>query len=412
MNIAVQRQKSHVSMKGVTGVLLAGGQGTRLHELTKAEAKPAVFFGGNRRIIDFTLANAVQAGIESLIVATQYRPETLHTHIPAQWGRHFRGDGLILREGLAATGRGYLGTADAVWANAAQLDALGTEDVIVLSGDHVYQMDYAAMVAAHRDSGADVTLAATTVPMPEARGFGVIEADAKGRVTGFVEKPLHPPTLADAPGRSLVNMGIYVFNWRWLRAVLAADAADPLSTHDFGKDILPVAVHHAQMQVWRSGVAGDEPYWRDVGTLDAYRLAQLDFQSGRPPFALPGLGAPSAHDALQFGFALGLPGLSLRAPRHRPDAPDRWTLLEDSVVLPGARVGTGVRLSKTIVAPGTNVPAGLVIGEDPEDDARWFRRTEGGTVLVTTPMIVRRAMSRPRRLPLSGLAPKFAPLRA
>ncbi|WP_229804650.1 sugar phosphate nucleotidyltransferase [Neogemmobacter tilapiae] len=412
MNIAVQRQQSHVSMKGVTAVLLAGGQGTRLHELTKAEAKPAVFFGGNRRIIDFTLANAVQAGIENLIVATQYRPETLHAHIPAQWGRHFPSDGLILREGMATTARGYLGTADAVWANAAQLDALGTEQVIVLSGDHVYQMDYAAMIDAHRASGADVTLAATTVPMAEARGFGVIEADATGRVTGFVEKPLHPPTLADAPGRSLVNMGIYVFDWRWLRAVLATDAADPLSSHDFGKDILPVAVHSTQMQVWRSGAAGAEPYWRDVGTLDAYRTAQLDFQSGQPPFALPGLGAPSAHDALQFGFSLGIAGLSLRAPRHRPDAAHRWTLLENSVILPGARLGTGVRLSNVIVAPGTNVPAGLVVGEDPEEDARWFRRTEGGTTLITTQMIVRRAMSRPSRLPLSGLAPKFAPLRA
>ena len=279
MNIAVQRQKAHESMKGVTAILLAGGQGTRLHELTKTEAKPAVFFGGNRRIVDFTMANVVRAGIERLIVATQYQPETLHRHLPAQWGKHFSSQGLILRDGALHGSVGYRGTADAVAANRQELDALGTEHLIVLSGDHVYEMDYAALIHAHRENGADVTIAATTVPVAEARGFGVIQADADHRVTDFVEKPLHPPALSDAPGRSLVNMGIYVFDWRWLREVLIQDARDPLSSHDFGKDILPMAVKNADVQVWRAGQPGDEPYWRDVGTLDAYRLAQLDFLS-------------------------------------------------------------------------------------------------------------------------------------
>ncbi len=414
MATPVQRQFCPADMSGVVAVLLAGGRGTRLRELTDREAKPAVFFAGQHRIIDFTMANAVRSGIGRMIVATQYRPDTLNRHIPGRWGSAFARGALTLRDGRCVTGRdgGYAGTADAVFTNAAELDAADARDVVVLAGDHVYDMDYSAMVAAHRASGAMATVAASSVPVGAASAFGVIDADLSGRITGFLEKPKLAPGMPDDPFRALVSMGIYVFNWPWLRAVLEADARDASSDHDFGRDVIPQAVAGGVASVWRQESDGTDAYWRDVGTLDAYRLAQLDFQNGVPPCLLPGSGETARisalpTDMLQFGFALTTGGLSLCAPRHRPDAAARWSVLSESVIMPGARLGTGVRLSRAIVAPGTTVPAGLVVGEDPDEDTRWFRRTDEGTVLITTSMLARRGVLRTRSYPASAIMPRF-----
>jgi glucose-1-phosphate adenylyltransferase len=396
-------------MHGVTAVLLAGGRGSRMHELTEREAKPAIFFGTSQRIIDFTMANAVGSAVPRLIVATQYRPETLHAYLPQRWDGFFGPACLTLREGRAATGsaEGYGGTADAVHANAAEIDAAGTRDVIVLAGDHVYQMDYRAIIAAHRASGAKVTVAATTVPIKEAGAFGVINTGAAGRIEGFFEKPDVLPYRPDQSLRALVSMGIYVFDWAWLRTMLREDQASATSVHDFGSDILTRAVMEGVAHVWRHQDDGKDLYWSDVGTLDNYRLAQLDFEQAARPFCLSTLaatqrlaGEPSElNDGMHFGFALSVGGLSLRAPRHRPDVANRWTVLSESVLMPGARLAAGVRLTKAIVAPRTSIPAGIVVGEDPEEDARWFRRTEGGTVLITTAMIAKRGLNRPRTYP-------------
>jgi len=406
------------------GFLLAGGQGTRLHDLTLTDCKPALSFAGQFRIVDFSLANAVRSGVSHLIVASQYRPDSLHRHLARHWQPAFAEGGLLVREGPRVTGtpEGYRGTAGAVAANIGLIDAAGAHEVMVLAGDHVYEMDYAAMVAAHRATGAAVTVATHRVSLASAQAFGVIATDGHQRITGFAEKPRHPVPIPGLPSRVLVSLGVYVFNWPWLRAALLADAADPGSAHDFGHDILPAAV--------AAGVAGTyaleaaqtltaphaapqlrnapEAYWRDVGTLDAYRLAHLDFAATPPPCALPDLpgGArrgmttaleriSSEHEIVFGGLLAPTPGVA--------GAGRRGTLLDRSVVLPGACVLTGARLTRTIVAPRTVVPAGLVVGEDADEDARWFRRTPGGTTLVTAAMLQRRAAAQTRQIAGPGL---------
>lgn len=385
-------------------VLLAGGQGSRLHELTTRECKPALPFAGNRRIVDFTLANAVRSGLSRVIVATQYRPETLGLHLASRWSSRF--ERLDIREGVQVTGRseGYAGTAAAVTANLAEIEASGAREVVVLAGDHIYEMDYSAMIAAHRSSGAEVTVAVDTVDAGEAHAFGVAMADEAGCIRSFVEKPRHVPANPLLPGKVLVSMGIYVFSLGWLAQALREDAVSG-SSHDFGHDILPRAVAQGVAFAYRAPAqeGSDLFYWRDVGTLDAYRTAQLEFLRPAPPCALPERRMPSETeltaangDLIQFAYQMQAGGLSLRAPRWNAGEPGRWTLLDESVVMPGARLAPGARLTRAIVAPGTSVPAGLVVGEDPEEDARWFRRTEGGTTLVTTAMLARRGADRPK----------------
>ena len=385
-------------------IVLAGGRGTRLHELTTRECKPALHFAGHRRLIDFTMANAVRSGLDRMIVATQYRPQTLERYLPDAWGHAFAEGGLELSHGptLTRSEHGYTGTASAVMANADRLDAAGAKEVLVLSADHIYEMDYRDMIAAHRISGAAVTVAASNVDARHASAFGVIKADLDARITSFVEKPDTVSGVSDDPGGVLISMGIYVFDWDWLKAVLAEDAADNRSTNDFGHDILPRAVQDGRAYVYRRPVdaKGNAPYWRDVGTLDAYRMAHLDFMRGTPPCTLPTpelVDSPdgtSTRRAESLAFSMSLGGMQLRAPKLGSEIGQRWTVLDETVVLPGARVATGARLARCIVAPGTTVPEGLVVGEDPEEDAHWFRRTPGGTTLITTSMLARRSADR------------------
>lgn len=359
-------------------VLLAGGRGSRLHELTRAEAKPALFFAGERRIVDFAMAGAVRAGLDRMLVATQFSPQTLNRHLPARWGRRFPG-GLSLRDGNAVTGQsaGYAGTASAVAANAAEIGAAAPRDVLVLAGDHVCAADYRAMIRAHRQSGAKVTVAVGAVDLNQARAFGVFSTDAGGQIRRFTEKPPAPDAMPGDASRALVSLGFYVFDWDWLRDRVLADAADADSAHDFGHTILPMAVAEGVAQVWRPQDAGGAAfYWRDVGTLDAYRLAQLDFLV-HPPCDLPDTGT-------------GVENAMLGRARRRGGWVAPGAVIAASVVLPGATVAEGARLNATIVGPGAQVPRGLVAGEDPAEDARWFRVTAGGTVLITKRMLAHR----------------------
>ncbi|MDT0682484.1 sugar phosphate nucleotidyltransferase [Roseicyclus sp. F158] len=375
-------------------MLLAGGRGTRLHELTDDECKPALWFAGRHRICDFAMANVVKAGIGRMIVATQYRPATLTEHMATRWSRAFTGPGrgLEIRDGASVGAAGYAGTADAVTRNIDVIDRAAPKHVLVLAADHVYEIDYGAMLAQHAASGAPVTVAMDVVPRKAASGFGVADTDASGRVIRFLEKPSDPPGLPDDPTHSLASMGIYIFTWSWLRERLIADAEDRNSSHDFGHDILPTAVAEGGVQSYRLTATGNRKtaYWRDVGTLDAYRAAQMDFVRGTTPCDLPLSGrvetgrdrieriggAAQVHRALA-GFGEGLTGS-----------------IEDSVVLPGAFVSPLARIRRTIVASGTRIPSGVTIGEDPAEDATWFRRTPGGTVLVTAAMLARRESER------------------
>lgn len=401
-----------VSLDRVMPFLLAGGRGSRLHELTDTECKPALPVlrgphGGMVRMVDFTLANLCRSGLPRVMAATCYRPATLMRHLATAWTASFP-QGLQVFDGARiAPASGYLGTCHAVAANLAALTQFEPSEVLILSGDHVYEMDYRPMIAAHRASGAAVTLAVTRVPIAAARAFGVVEAGAGGMIHDFAEKPAVPRACPDDTGQSLVSIGVYVARWDWLRDALRACPAKA----DFGHDLLPMAVRDG-IAAWFAlpSVPGQtQPFWRDVGSLASLRETVLAFNQDRPPCAVPvppqalRAGAslhPSRleppYGALQYGFSCAIGGLTLRAPRLGASNGRRWTVIEDSLLLPGARPAPGVRLTRAIVAPGTALPAGLVVGEDPQEDSRWFRRSDDGSVLVTSAMLARRGAERPR----------------
>lgn len=366
----------------VAAIMLAGGQGSRLFELTEQECKPAVRFAGGRRIVDWTMANLSGSGLTDLIVATQYRPDTLHRHLQRYWRPAFRQ--IEIRCG--ADGAPYRGTADAVARNIDAIDAQSPTEVVVVAADHIYRMDLGQMIAAHRASGARVTVAADIVPRAEARPFGVMHIRGDNRILDFVEKPADPPAMPGEPDKSLVSMGIYVFSWRWLRSILPGAMEAAGSRQDFGHDILPAAVAQGEAAAFpvRKGPAGGRFYWRDVGTLDAYRRTWLELEEGVSDCPVPVY--PAEADAgpctLPHVQRLGS-GTPLRRFRDR-----------SNVLLGGTQIPQSARLERAIVASGAVIPPGLVVGEDPEADARWFRVTPGGTTLITPAMLSRRSAMR------------------
>jgi len=274
-----------VGQNGVIAVLLAGGRGTRLGTLTARESKPAVPFLGDLRIVDFVMANALASGITSMTVCTQWAPTALVHHLQSYWAPHFR-DTLTFRYGPDVVGpAGFEGTAHAVASLSEEFDAAGVKDLLVLSADHVYQMDYREMVTSHRQSGKAMTVASLPVPLSQATGFGVFEVEGACHAKRFVEKPKKPPAMAEAPDRALASMGIYVAQWSWLRKILNA----PSMPMDFGNDVLPKAVDVGDVGVFCFSDPNPHktPYWRDVGTVDALESARRDFESPQPPFSLP-----------------------------------------------------------------------------------------------------------------------------
>jgi len=399
--------------------VLAGGRGSRLMELTDRRAKPAVFFGGKSRIVDFALSNAINSGIRRVAVATQYKAHSLIRHLQRGWNflRHERNESFDI---LPASQRvseqsWYLGTADAVYQNIDIIEDLAPRHIVLLAGDHIYKMDYERMLQQHVEQGADVTVSCMAVPREEAKGFGVMAVDANAWITDFVEKPADPPGLADRPELSLASMGIYVFETRFLIEQLKRDAADPDSTHDFGKDIIPYIVKHgraAAHRFERSCVRSSQeftPYWRDVGTIDAYWEANIDLTDIVPPLDLfdqewpiwtYGEVVPPAkfvHDlegrrgeaisSLVSGGCI-ISGASARKSLLFTGVHlHSFARLEGAVMLPRVDVGQGARLSKVVVDRSVRIPPGLVVGEDPIEDARRFRRTEKGVCLITQPML-------------------------
>ncbi len=379
-----------IDLSKTVAVVLAGGQGSRMFELTRAECKPALPFADRHRIVDFTMASLRRSGMRRVMVATQYPPQTLSAHLRDHWAPLFGAAALTEREGqLRRPGTGYAGTADVLRANAEALDALDAEEVLVVAADHVYAMDYRPFIARHRASGAALTLAAMPVPLTEASRFGVVDEGPSGQIAGFAEKPPHPAAMADDPSRGLASLGIYVIDWRWLRATLRNAALV-----DFGHDVIPLAVDQGVAAVWRW-----RGYWRDVGTLSGLRQSWLDFQQGADPCLRP----DALNSAEGPGPALGvLPEDGAPARLADPLPANRvWRAarLDASVLMPGARLSPGVRLRNVVVAPGAQVPLGLNIGHDPEEDSRWFR-ISGDTTLVTPAMLARR---RAEKTPLYSL---------
>ena len=285
MSTTVTASKIKSGQDGVVAVLLAGGRGTRLGALTANESKPAVPFLGELRIVDFVMANALASGITSMTVCTQWAPTALVHHLQCHWAPQFR-DGLTFRYGPDVVGdAGFEGTAHAVASLAEEFDNSGVKELLVLSADHVYQMDYRELVTSHRKSGKPMTVASLPVPLSEATGFGVFEVEGACHAKRFVEKPKKPPAMAEAPDRALASMGIYVAQWSWLRKILNAS---PLPL-DFGIDVLPKAVELGEVGVFCFADPNPKktPYWRDVGTVDALENARRDFETEKRPFSLP-----------------------------------------------------------------------------------------------------------------------------
>jgi glucose-1-phosphate adenylyltransferase len=399
--------------------VLAGGRGSRLHEMTDTRVKPAVYFGGKTRIIDFALSNALNSGIKRIGVATQYKAHSLIRHLTRGWAfmRAERNESfdILPASQRVAEDVWYRGTADAVFQN---LDIIGgymPKYVVVLAGDHVYKMDYELMLGQHAESGADITLGCLEVPRTEASGFGVMHVDENDTIVNFIEKPADPPGIPGNPDMALASMGIYVFNTEFLFDLLHRDATDPDSSHDFGKDLVPYIVKHGKAVAHRFSSScvrasyEDVPYWRDVGTVDAYWEANIDLTAIQPALNLydtewpiwtyAELSAPAkfVHDedgrrgnginTLVSGGCI-VSGTSLRQSILFTGVHTHsYSNVEASVILPYVDIGRHARLRKVVVDRSVRIPAGLVVGEDPELDAKRFRRTERGVCLITQPMI-------------------------
>ena len=398
--------------KRAMALILAGGRGSRLKQLTDTRCKPAVYFGGHFRIIDFVLSNCMNSGLRRIGVLTQYKSHSLLRHLQRGWNflkseMHEFVD-LIPAQQRVDEEVWYRGTADAVYQSLDIIKSNHPEYVVILAGDHIYKMDYARMLADHALSGAGVTVGCIEVDRQEAKAFGVMAIDENKKVTSFVEKPADPPAMPGKPDRSLASMGIYIFTADYLYRMLDEDIALEGSSHDFGKDIIPKAVGEGQVVahffqdscVYNSEKA--PAYWRDVGTIDAYWEANIDltatvpelnlydrswpiwtYQEQLPPAKFVHNEANRRGEAIESSVSAGciLSGSVHNCRVHS------YTQIHGAVLLPEVQVGRNVRLTKVVVDRGCRIPDGLVVGEDPDDDARRFYRSEGGVTLITPRML-------------------------
>lgn len=402
--------------------VLAGGRGSRLKELTDRRVKPAVPFGGKGRIIDFALSNAMNSGIRKMAIATQYKAHSLIRHLQRGWN-FFGAERNEFLDVLPASQRGgteswYKGTADAVTQNIDIVDSYGIDYVIILAGDHIYKMDYEVMLRQHVESGADVTVGCLTVPRMEATAFGVMDTDKDGRITSFLEKPADPPGTPEDPSKALASMGIYVFDWKFLRDLLQKDAEDPNSTNDFGNDLIPEIVKNGKAMAHRFDEScvreeGAPAYWKDVGTVDAFWQAHIDLTSFTPeldlwdrnwPIWTYNESVPPAkfiHDERdRRGMAISsmvsggciISGTEVRNSVLFTNVhTNSYAVLDHAILLPNVTVHRSARLRQVVIDGGVIIPEGLVVGEDPTEDAKWFRVTERGTTLITQDMLNKRA---------------------
>ena len=399
--------------------VLAGGRGSRLQELTDKRAKPACYFGGKTRIIDFALSNAVNSGIRRIGVATQYKAHSLIRHLQRGWSffRAERNESMDILPASQQLGEDnwYLGTADAVTQNIEIIQSYGPKYILILAGDHIYKQDYSEMIRQHVSEGADVTVGCIEVPRMEAVGFGVMHVGENDRIIDFVEKPADPPAMPGHPDLALASMGIYVFESEYLFTLLQEDADDPNSSHDFGKDIVPKIVkngkalaHPFGRSCVRSGNE-KEPYWRDVGTVDAFWQANIDLTDFTPELDLyddtwpiwtySELTAPAKfihNEEGRRGFATSsmvsggciISGSQLhQCLMFTGVKTHSFSNLQAVVALPYAEINRNAKLTNVVIDRGVIIPEGLVVGEDPELDAKRFRRTDAGVCLITQSMI-------------------------
>lgn len=401
--------------------VLAGGRGSRLYELTDIRAKPAMYFGGKSRIIDFPLSNAVNSGIRRIAVATQYKAHSLIRHLQRGWSffRAERNESLDILPASQQMGNDnwYRGTADAVTQNLEIIEGYGPKYIVILAGDHIYKQDYSLMIKHHVDSGADVTVGCIEVPRMEARAFGVMHVDENDNIIEFMEKPADPPAMPGHPDLALASMGIYVFETEYLAKLLRADDANPDSENDFGKDIIPAIVasgkaiaHPFGRSCVKTGLE-KKAYWRDVGTVDAFWQANIDLTDFEPELDLydtewpiwtnQELTAPAKfihNEAGRKGHAVSsmvsggciISGSTLdRCLLFTGVRTHSYAELSGVVAMPYVDIGRNARLKDVVIDRGVHIPEGLVVGEDPDLDAKRFRRTENGICLITKKMIDR-----------------------
>ena len=399
--------------KNTLALVLAGGRGSRLHELTSWRAKPAVFFGGKFRIIDFPLSNCVNSGIRRIGVLTQYKAHSLIRHLSRGWS-NFRSELDEFIEVLPASQRTgdewYIGTADAIYQNLDIIHRMAPEYVLVLSGDHVYRMDYGPLIAQHQSAGADMTVCCIEVPVEDASAFGVLTVDEDNWITAFEEKPANPQSVPGKPGTALASMGNYVFNTKFLFEALFQDADDTSSSRDFGKDIIPKLIGSKRIQAapFRNRM-GEPAYWRDVGTLDAFWRANLELAEIEPKLDLydrswPLLthqeqlppakfvldsdeGRGTAIDSMVSGGCVISGGLVRNSVLFSNVRVDKGATVDHAVVLPDVHIGAGARIRNAVIDRGCHLPDGFEVGESPEEDRKRFRVSEGGVVLVTGDML-------------------------
>jgi len=392
-------------------IILAGGNGTRLHPLTQNRTKPAVPFGGNYRIIDFTLTNCLHSGLRQILVLTQYKSHSLQKHLRDGWSIFNPELGEFITQvppQMRVNSDWYAGTADAIYQNLYLLERSDAEQVLILSGDHIYRMDYAEMLKAHQAKEADLTVACMEVDLAEARDFGVMSVDSQNRITSFTEKPAEPEPLPDNPNRALASMGIYIFRKEFLLDVLETDSQDASSNHDFGKDLLPRLLQSHRVFAHRfggeDGRVSPDRYWRDVGSLDSYYQANMALLDPEPPMDLyqedwnirgyqaqnpPARTVPGPNGTqgvfinsiVASGSIIAGGGVhhSILFPRVRVEED---AMVEDAILFDEVKIGAGAKVRNCIIDKGVEVPTGEQIGFDLERDRTRFTLSEGGVVAI------------------------------
>ncbi len=408
-----ERIVSHLT-RNTIALILAGGRGSRLMNMTDWRAKPAVPFGGKFRIIDFPLSNCVNSGIRKIGILTQYKSDSLIRHIQQGWG-FLRGEfgeyvDLMPAQQRIDEDSWYKGTADAIFQNIDILRSRDPEHILVLAGDHIYKMDYGEMLADHIAKNADITIGCIEVSLEEATAFGVMDVDDNRRVKAFVEKPENPPVMPGRTDTALASMGIYIFNADFLFDKLIEDANNPDSSHDFGKDIIPAVIHDHVVNAYPFlNLQGGQSYWRDVGTIDAYWSANMELVSVKPDLNLYDNTWPiwtyqaqtppakfvfdnddrrgQAVDSMVSGGCVISGANVKRSLLFSNVRVNSYTTLTDTIVLPDVNIARHCRITKAIIERGCEVPEGMVIGENRADDEKRFHVSAGGVVLVTAEML-------------------------
>ena len=411
--------ESRTLARRTLALVLAGGRGSRLKDLTDRRAKPAVHFGGKFRIIDFALSNCMNSGMRRIGVITQYKSHSLLRHLQRGWSflRNEMGEfvDLLPAQQRVDEESWYRGTADAVSQNQDIIDSYDADYVIMLAGDHVYKMNYAVMLADHVAMGRECTVGCIEVSRAEATAFGVMAVDEQRRIIAFVEKPADPPTMPGSLDRSLASMGIYIFDAEFLFRGPKRDMADPDSSHDFGKDVIPKAVREGQAQAHPFSMScipnppHTEPYWRDVGTVDAFWAANIDLASIDPALNMYDRNWPiwtyqeqlppakfvhdedgrrgKAINSLVSGGCIISGAQVSNSVVFSNTLVRSYSKVHEAVILPDVDIGRHARLTRVVIDRRCVIPEGLVVGENAEEDARRFYRTDNGVVLITQDML-------------------------